>query len=431
MRERLPVFLAVFWASLLSPGAYAGSLTVFCSSSGTEMALCRSETQAWAQATGHAVTLVPLPSDWGEVLPLYRQLLSAPTPVVDVLVMDGTWLGTLAPMLGTIAPAPDDDDLAPGSFTSAGRNVALPWYRDIGLLFYRKDLLARYRLPVPQSWDELASEARMIQDAERARGGGALWGYVWQGRAAESLLCNVLEWFGPAGGAIVSEDGRVDLDNDGARAALTRASGWIGTISPAGVLSDDEEATRGAFQSGHAVFMRNWVYAWALANDPQSPVAGKVGVAPLPRDTASEPPRGVDGTVYLGMARGTAHSAEALSLMRYLTSRAVERARAVAGAYIPARRSLLDDPDMRAALPVLATIRPALARPVLRPVAQTGMDYPRVAWLAANGFHDALRGGHDASDTLHRLSDVFGIMAHRGQWPGRPADVTLPQEKTR
>ncbi|GBQ20377.1 extracellular solute-binding protein [Gluconacetobacter sacchari] len=429
MRRGLSIILAGC-ALLFGQRASAGSLTVFCSSSGAEMALCRSETQAWSRATGNTVTLVPLLSDWGTILPLYRQLLSAQKTMVDILVMDGTWLGTLAPMLGTIAPAPDDGDLAPGPFVSAGREVALPWYRDIGLLFYRRDLLEKYRLPVPQSWDDLAAEARTIQNAERAHGDGSLWGYVWQGRTAESLICNALEWFGPAGGTIVAESGAVDLDNADARAALARAAGWIGTISPAGVLSDDEEAARGVFQDGHAVFMRNWVYAWALANDPQSPIAGKVGVAPLPRARASEPPRGVDGTVYLGMARGTAHPAEALSLMRYLTSRAVERARVVTGAYIPARRSLLDEPDVRAALPVLATIRSALLHPVLRPMAQTGVDYPRVAWLAANGFHDALRDRHDAPDTLHRLANVFEVMAHRGQWPGRPADKNALQEKT-
>jgi len=423
----------IFLASCLflsSREAIAGSLAVFCSSSGTEMALCQAETRAWARATGNTVTLVPLPSDWGTILPLYRQLLSAPKPVVDVMVMDGTWLGTLAPMLGAITPVPEDDDLEPGPFVSGGRDVALPWYRDIGLLFYRRDLLEKYRLPVPHSWDELAAEASTIQTAERARGEAAMWGYVWQGRTAESLICNVIEWLGSAGGTMVSENGRPDLDNEHARAVLARASGWIGTISPAGVLSDDEEAARGAFQAGHAVFMRNWVYAWALANDPQSAIAGKVGVAPLPRENASEPPRGVDGTVYLGMARGTAHRVEALSLMRYLTSREVERARTVAGAYIPARRSLLDEPDVLAALPVLDTIRPALFHPVLRPVAQTGMDYPRVAWLAANGFHETLRGQHDASNTLHWLSGAFEVMARVGRWPGILVEINVPQEKT-
>ncbi|MBF0877157.1 extracellular solute-binding protein [Gluconobacter cerevisiae] len=429
MKRRLSVFLAGC-ALILSSGVRAKNLTVFCSSNGAEMALCASETQAWAHMTGNTVTLVPLPSDWGAILPLYRQLLSAQSPMVDVLVMDGTWLGTLAPRLGIIPRAAADDDLTPGPFVSSGHDVALPWYRDVGLLFYRRDLLEKYRFPVPQSWDELGAEANAIQKAERARGDSALWGYVWQGRTAESLVCNVLEWFGPEGGTIVSGDGQITLDNGVARAAMKRAAGWIGTISPSGVLSDDEEAARGAFQSGHAVFMRNWVYAWALANDPQSVIAGKVGVAALPREKASDPPRGVDGTVYLGMARNSPHPEEALSLMRYLTSPEVERERVVRGAYIPARRALLNDPAVLTALPVLSTIRTALARPVLRPVAQTGTDYPRVAWLAANSFHQTLSGQQDAAGSLRRLSEIFEFMARRGRWSESRAGEDVLEEKT-
>ncbi|CAI9121299.1 extracellular solute-binding protein [Brytella acorum] len=415
---------------IMSHAGVAGELTVFCSSSGTEMALCQSESQSWARETGNVVKLVPLPSDWGTVLPLYRQLLAASDPVVDVLVMDGTWVGSLAPMLGALERKPDDADLMPAPFASAGRRVALPWYRDVGLLFYRRDLLEKYRLPVPQSWDELEREALLVQAAERRTGQSALWGYVWQGRTAESLLCNALEWLGPQGGTLVPGTGQAGIDNPAARSALSRAARWVGTISPEGVLSDDEEAARGAFQTGHAVFMRNWVYAWALANDPQSVVAGKVGVAPLPRERSIELPGGVDGTVYLGIARNTRHPAEAASLIRYLTSRPVERARAAAGAYVPARRSLLDDPDVLAAIPVLTKIRPVFEAPLMRPVAETGQDYPRLAWMVENSFHDVLRGQRSAPDALRALSDTVEAMALRGQWLSGPTAALPPQEKT-
>ncbi len=55
------------------------------------------------------------------------------------------------------------------------------------------------------------------------------------------------------------------------------------TISPPGTLNYGEEEARGVFQSGNAVFMRNWPYAWALSQAGDSPVRGKVAVAPLPR----------------------------------------------------------------------------------------------------------------------------------------------------
>lgn len=429
MKRRL--FTILFGCSLLfAHEARAGSLTVFCSSSGTEMALCQSESRAWEKETGNTVTLIPLPSDWITILPLYRQVLSAPTAAADVLVIDGTWLGTLAPMLGALEAKQDDHDLAPGPFLSIGRRVAVPWYRDVGLLFYRQDLLDRYHLPVPDTWDDLTREAHLIQDGERTHGQHDMWGYVWQGRTAESLICNALEWFGPKGGTLVSENGTVELDNALAHQALARAVGWLGAVSPPGVLSDDEEATRGAFQTGHAVFMRNWVYAWALANAPGSPVAGKVGVAPLPHVQTSDPARGVDGTVYLGMARNTAHRTEARAFIQYLTSASIERERAIAGAYIPARHALLDDPMVRAALPIIPLIRQALDHPVIRPVAATGVDYPQLAWRVENGFHDILRRQVTITEGLHTLSQTLLGMARRGAWCQSLSRPNLCMEKT-
>lgn len=50
----------------------------------------------------------------------------------------------------------------------------------------------------------------------------------------------------------------IDIDNPEAAAALAMARGWVGTITPRGVLGYDEEKARGVFQSRDAVFMRNW-----------------------------------------------------------------------------------------------------------------------------------------------------------------------------
>ena len=120
-------------------------------------------------------------------------------------------------------------------------------------------------------------------DAERAEGKADLWGYVWQGNAYEGLTCNALEWVkSNGGGQIIEPDGTITIYNENAVKALEMAKGWVGTISPPGVLSYMEEETRGVWQTGNAVFMRNWPYAYALGNGDDSPIKGKFDVAPLP-----------------------------------------------------------------------------------------------------------------------------------------------------
>src|SRR5262249_22317901 len=130
--------------------------------------------------------------------------------------------------------------------TVDGKLVAAPWFVDAGLLYYRKDLLEKYGKDVPKTWDELAGAAKAVMDGEAKAGNTAMQGYVWQGRAYEGLTCNALEWIASyGGGSIVGPDGAVTIDNPQAAKALDTAKGWIGTISPKGVLSYGEEESRG------------------------------------------------------------------------------------------------------------------------------------------------------------------------------------------
>ncbi len=70
--------------------------------------------------------------------------------------------------------------------------------------------------------------------------------------------------------------------------------------------------------------MRNWPYAWTILQREGSPVRGKIGLVPLPSapGQASSP---VLGGWTLAIPTRTAHAKkEAGTLLRYLTSPAVQ-----------------------------------------------------------------------------------------------------------
>ncbi len=178
-----------------------------------------------------------------------------------------------------------------------GKLVALPIFTDAPALYYRKDLLEKHGVAVPKTWEVLAVAAKTVQDAEHAAGNAEIWGFVWQGNAYEGLTCNALEWvksFG--GGQIVEPDGSISTNNEKAIAALETAKSWVGTISPEGVLGYQEEEARGLWQTGNAVFMRNWPYAYGLGNGDDSAVKGLFDVTTLPtgggHDTSAATPGG-------------------------------------------------------------------------------------------------------------------------------------------
>src|SRR5208282_4220423 len=100
--------------------------------------------------------------------------------------------------------------------------------------------------------------------------------------------CDALEWINSyGGGTIIDSSGKITINNPQAVAALKQAASWINNIAPQGVLNYGEEEARGVFQSGKAAFMRNWPYAWSLAQGADSPIKGKVGVSPLPKGGAN------------------------------------------------------------------------------------------------------------------------------------------------
>jgi trehalose/maltose transport system substrate-binding protein len=404
-------------ASFAAPAQAKVTLSISCSSLGIEMQLCRTGAQAWAKKTGNEVSLVSTPADANERLGLYQSLLAAHSTDVDVFQIDAIWPGALAGDfidLNQFIKPDDQDDYFPNLIannTVNGKLIALPWFVDTGLLYYRKDLLEKYHLQVPQTWADLENAAKTVMKGE----GGDMQGFVWQGRAYEGLTCNAIEWIaGNGGGTIVGNDGKVEVDNAKAIAAVDRARGWIGTISPEGVLNYDEEGARGVFQSGKAVFMRNWPYAWALANTADSPVKDKVGVAPLPHGEGAGSV-GVLGGQSLAVSRFSKHPKEAVDLILYLAGKDEQKRRWKQGSFNPTLKPLYDDPDLKndAMVKVFSAV---LDHIVARPSTVTGRRYAQVSSNFVQAVHATLSGKGSAADNMAKLNATLTQLSRGGHW---------------
>ena len=405
-----------------APAAASGvSIKISCGAVGRELELCRESADAWAAKTGNQVQVVATPNDSSERLALYEQVLSSGSDKIDVFQVDVVWPGLLGSHFVDLRPYSHGAETGMfGDFvasnTKGGRLVAMPWFINGGLLFYRKDLLAKYGLAVPATWDELGSDARRIQAAERAAGNDKMWGYVWQGRAYEGLTCDAVEWVASfGGGAIVEPDGRVSIDNPRAASALRTVAGWVGTISPAAVLNYAEEESRGVFQAGNAVFMRNWSYAWSLAQAPQSGIRGKVGVAVLPRA-----PGGVHaatlGGESLAVSKYSRNPAVAADLVMYMASAAVQKQRAIAASFNPSLLALYQDRDVVGANPFMGELYGVFTHAVARPTVIAGTRYNQVSNEFWNTTHDVLSGRAKPEEALAQLSVTLDRVSRGGKW---------------
>jgi trehalose/maltose transport system substrate-binding protein len=384
--------------------------------------LCKQSAAEWAKKTGNVVEVVPTPSDSSALLALYQQILGSGSDKIDVFEIDVVWPGTLANHLVDLRPYSKGAEAQHfpsliANNTVAGKLVAMPWFTDAGLLYYRKDLLDKYKLKPPTTWDDLAASAKKIQDAERGAGNEKMWGYVWQGRAYEGLSCNALEWVASYnGGTLVDASGKVTIDNPAATKALEMAAGWVGTITPQAVLNYGEEEARGVFQSGNAVYMRNWPYAWSLLQKSDSPVRDKVGVIPLPQGGANGRHAGTLGGWELAVSRYSKNQKLAADLVTYLTSAEVQKMRAIQGSYNPTIPALYKDNDVVKVNPFMAALYTTFTTAVSRPSTVTSTKYNQVSSQFWNASHDVLSGDQKAGDALSDLQSSLGALQSGGSW---------------
>ncbi|HEV7319967.1 MAG TPA: ABC transporter substrate-binding protein [Ensifer sp.] len=396
-------------AVVAADAAAAAELSLAANTTGKNVNFIREQLDIFEKETGHKVSLVTMPPSSSEQFSQYRLWLAAGNKDVDVYQTDVVWAPQLADQFVDLTEAAKDvvGQHFPSiiaSQTVNGRLVALPAFTDAPALYYRKDLLEKYGKAPPKTWDELAVIAKEIQEKERAAGKPDLWGYVFQGNAYEGLTCNALEWIKSSGGGqIVEPDGTVSVNNEKAAAAIDRIKGWIGTISPQGVLAYQEEESRGVWQTGNSVFMRNWPYAYALGNGDDSAVKGKFAVAPLPTATDGDQPSSTLGGWNVAVSKYSEDQEAAIALVKFLSSAEVQKRRAIELSNLPTVAALYDDPEVAKAQPFMPAWKPIFESAVPRPSAVTKVKYNEVSAKFWGAVHNSLSGNGTAAENLELL----------------------------
>jgi trehalose/maltose transport system substrate-binding protein len=422
------VVLLIFFGFLTPRPSLAARVVLSCGSIGKELEACRTSAEEWAQKTGNQVQVVASPGAAGERLAQYQLLLAAGGSDIDIFLIDTTWPGMLGDFFVDLNTSAEIRAATAHYFpafiknnTVHGKLVALPWFVDAGVLYYRRDLLKKYHEKVPETWDELTSSARKIQDGERAHGNPKFWGYVFQGRAYEGLTCNALEWIvSNGGGEIVDSSGQVTVDNPNAIGALSTAASWFNAkdpIAPRGVLNYMEEEARGVFQSGDAAFMRNWPYAMKLANSADSPVRGKVGMTLLPEGSGADRKHASTlGGWSLAVSRYSKNKNVAMSLVAWLARPQEQKHRALMLGENPTIMSLYKDPVLLKDNPYFKTLLEVFKSAVPRPAQQTGTKYNRVSAEFWDSVHRVLSGEATPAVALRKLKTKLELIGRKGKW---------------
>jgi multiple sugar transport system substrate-binding protein len=348
--------------------------------------------------------VVKAPNNSNLVEDLYTSAYLLGDSPYDLVYMDVVWVqkfaaaGWLEDLTKKVDPQKLTDyiqgDVQGGKYQN--KLYRMPFRTDVGMLYYRTDLLEKAGLKPPKTFQDLLTTSQTLQNQNLAQ-----WGYVWQGKQYEGLAAMFTEILQGYGGFWVNpETQAIGLDAPESIEAVKFLRQTIKQgISPPGVTTYAEEETRRLFESGNTVFLRNWPYVYALASN--SPIAGKYGIQPMVHLPGKQSGACLGGWGF-GISKSSKHQREAWQVIQYFNQPDIQRQYFLETGYVPSRKSLFTDDTLVAKYNYLPALLQGAENAVLRPpipqyaqvsdilqrylsAALTGSKTPEAAMKAAAG----------------------------------------------
>jgi multiple sugar transport system substrate-binding protein len=336
---------------------------------------------------------------------------------MDVVVGNFPWTAELAENgwildISSLFPEDERRKFVEGgirSLTYENKIWGVPWAADVGMLYYRKDLLEKsgYSEP-PQTWNELKKVAE-----KAVRDSGTRYGFVFQGANNETGVCNGLEYIWSHGGEVLDGD-RVIVDSPESVAGLSTERSMISDgVTPPAVASYTFSESTTAFLSGDAVFCRNWPVMYGLTGDPDlSKIESEqVGMSQLPVGEGHRETAGCLGGWNMLIGASSQMQDEAWEFVRFITSEESQKTNTLhtmVASSLPTLNMLYDDRQISEEVPVIALCEEALQNARSRPVSPY---YSQMSRAMSEQFNNFLTGGASPEEAVETLqSDLQQII---------------------
>ncbi|WP_461080949.1 extracellular solute-binding protein [Streptomyces deserti] len=359
-------------------------------------------TRQQKENSGYRARLVELPGSADEQRSQLLGALQSGSAEYDVVNLDVTWVPEFA-AARLIRPLPerliDPDIIEPVAGTAwwDGRVYAVPFNSDVGLLYYRRDLLEQAGVERPDLSGATGWQAvRALVDTLNEHRPKAPYdkGWTTQLAAYEGRTVNAVEAFASAveDFALVDDDGHYTATVEELTAGVAELR--LRTDKPytlQNAVTSDEEASLSDFAAGRTAFLRHWPYAYRTLY--RTFTERQLDVAPLPG-------RAVLGGQNLAVTGASQRAGKATELIEFLTGRESERCLLDAG-FAATRTSAYRDDGLRCTVAAPGpsasptgesadtmprdkdTGRPAYAENILLPALQQAVHRPRTPLYGA------------------------------------------------
>ncbi|MDD3214604.1 MAG: extracellular solute-binding protein, partial [Eubacteriales bacterium] len=265
--------------------------------------------------------------------------------------------------------------MASGAYN--GKQYVLPFFPDLGLLYFRTDIVseedAAKLIAGDYTWDDL-----LAMSEKYAGQGGTTTGFVFQASLYEGLVCNANEF----------------------TSNWTDIKGGLETMkkivesksTPDNILNYTEGETANSFIKGESVFARNWPYQWGAIKSEGTITTDQVSVAPLPGGSTV-------GGWLLGINKNSANPEGAFAFITYLNSEEGQLIMSQQGGYLPGLNKMLTDERILASDARLSMVgfQNALKTTIARPVSA---QYSTVSDALQQAIYPYLSGSAEIDATV-------------------------------
>jgi multiple sugar transport system substrate-binding protein len=283
--------------------------------------------------------------------------------------------------------------------------VALPMYLDIGVMYYRSDLIRALpggealdkRIQESITWEEFIGLNKYFTHQPL---------FLFQGDDFEGLVCIYFELVA----ALDKEHFKMNALHLTSPASLKAAQMLVDfiyrqKISPSAVADYRENDCMAHMLADDAVFMRNW--PGVFRDIPNDPIVKKLDVAPLPH-FANREQAGIFGGWNLMIAKSCTEKEAAGTFLKFLITEESQKLMYGLGGYLPVIDKVYDDTAFVRVNPQLPRYRKFLEHGVERPAL---VEYTKVSDIIAHFLHRAITGELTVDQALNQAQMM--ISSHK------------------
>lgn len=344
-----------------------------------------------------------------------KQLLTrsfrSKTTRIDVFAVDLVWVPRFvkwAEPLSSHFTAAERSDFLPYALESCYFDsvlVSVPFYIDIGLMYYRKDILQKLpdysaiekKLQASVTWEEFVHFSRRPELAQHPF-------YLFPADNYEGLVCSFVEATNSQGAPLFTGDS-LRLNTLPALRALRLLVNLVNQyrVTPPLVTEYKEIEVYEYALAQDAIFFRGWPGNLQGYRANFREKIDNIGVAALPHFERAAP-ASIFGGWNLMISKDSEKKAQALKFLKFITSKEMQQMMYEEMGYLPANRRVYEDDDYFASHPELRYMHTLLEQGTHRPAL---VEYTKISDILSFYIKKAIKLELPPEQALQRAQEAI------------------------